>query len=95
MDGLRRWRSVELRGGPDGLVSDIALALDAIDKRFGSLAALTHASLVVRRGTLHAVLVIAKHFRNFGSATERLNDFMVFHMAILHTMFKLGATHHV
>jgi simple sugar transport system ATP-binding protein len=37
-------------------VSDIALALDAIDKRFGAIPALTHASLTVRRGTLHAVL---------------------------------------
>ncbi|MHB1313369.1 MAG: ABC transporter ATP-binding protein [Gemmatimonadaceae bacterium] len=37
-------------------MSDIALALDAIDKRFGATAALTGASLTVRRGTLHAVL---------------------------------------
>jgi simple sugar transport system ATP-binding protein len=37
-------------------VSDIALALEAIDKRFGEVQALRGASLNVRRGTLHAVL---------------------------------------
>ena len=37
-------------------MSDTALALRAIDKRFGATLALAHASLVVRRGTLHAVL---------------------------------------
>ena len=37
-------------------MSDSALALDAIDKRFGEVQALRGASLNVRRGTLHAVL---------------------------------------
>jgi simple sugar transport system ATP-binding protein len=37
-------------------VSDIALVLRAIDKRFGVTTALAGASLTVRRGTLHAVL---------------------------------------
>ena len=37
-------------------MSDIALALEAIDKRFGEVQALRGASLNVRRGTLHAVL---------------------------------------
>ena len=37
-------------------MSDTALALRAIDKRFGATTALVHASLAVRRGTLHAVL---------------------------------------
>jgi simple sugar transport system ATP-binding protein len=37
-------------------VSDSALALEAIDKRFGEVQALRGASLNVRRGTLHAVL---------------------------------------
>jgi len=56
MDGLARRGAVELCGGPDGAVTDIALALGAIDKRFGATTALTGASLTVRRGTLHAVL---------------------------------------
>ncbi len=47
---------MELCGGPDGFVSDIVLALEAVDKRFGGTTALTNASLTVRRGTLHAVL---------------------------------------
>ncbi len=47
---------MELCGGPDGFVSDIVLALEAVDKRFGGTTALTKASLTVRRGTLHAVL---------------------------------------
>jgi ABC-type uncharacterized transport system ATPase subunit len=37
-------------------VTDIALALRAIDKRFGATQALAGTSLTVRRGTLHAVL---------------------------------------
>ena len=37
-------------------MTDTALALGAIDKRYGATAALTGASLTVRRGTLHAVL---------------------------------------
>lgn len=37
-------------------MSDSALALEAIDKRFGEVQALRGASLTVRRGTLHAVL---------------------------------------
>ena len=37
-------------------MSDSALALEAIDKRFGEVQALRGASLNVRRGTLHAVL---------------------------------------
>jgi simple sugar transport system ATP-binding protein len=37
-------------------VSDFALALHAIDKRYGTVRALTSASLTVGRGTLHAVL---------------------------------------
>ncbi|MEK7239223.1 MAG: ATP-binding cassette domain-containing protein [Gemmatimonadota bacterium] len=37
-------------------MSDTALALRAIDKRFGVTTALAGASLTVRRGTLHAVL---------------------------------------
>ena len=37
-------------------MSDTALALRAIDKRFGATTALVTASLTVRRGTLHAVL---------------------------------------
>lgn len=37
-------------------MSDTALVLRAIDKRFGATTALVQASLAVRRGTLHAVL---------------------------------------
>lgn len=37
-------------------MSDATLALHAIDKRFGEVCALSGASLIVRRGTLHAVL---------------------------------------
>lgn len=37
-------------------MSEDALALHAIDKRFGAVQALANASLTVRRGTLHAVL---------------------------------------
>ncbi|MHB8837424.1 MAG: ABC transporter ATP-binding protein [Gemmatimonadaceae bacterium] len=37
-------------------MSDLALSLRAIDKRFGEVRALASASLDVRRGTLHAVL---------------------------------------
>ncbi len=37
-------------------MSDSALTLHAIDKRFGAVQALSSASLEVRRGTLHAVL---------------------------------------
>lgn len=47
---------MELCGGPHRIVSDTALALRAIDKRFGTTTALVTASLAVRRGTLHAVL---------------------------------------
>jgi general nucleoside transport system ATP-binding protein len=47
---------VEFRGGSHRAVNDTALALRAIDKRFGAVAALSGASLTVRRGTLHAVL---------------------------------------
>jgi simple sugar transport system ATP-binding protein len=47
---------MEFRGGFHRVVSDTALALRAIDKRFGATSALVNASLVVRRGTLHAVL---------------------------------------
>jgi len=47
---------MELLAGPNGAVSEHALSLRAIDKRFGSVQALAGASLTVRRGTLHAVL---------------------------------------
>lgn len=40
----------------DGVVSDHALALSDISKRFGDVHALASASLTVRRGTVHAVL---------------------------------------
>lgn len=47
---------MELRGSSHRTVSDSALALEAIDKRFGEVQALRGASLNVRRGTVHAVL---------------------------------------
>lgn len=47
---------MELRGVSHRSVSDTALALRGIAKRFGVTEALTGASVVVRRGTLHAVL---------------------------------------
>ncbi len=37
-------------------MSNIAITLQAIDKRFGEIQALRSASLIVRRGTVHAVL---------------------------------------
>jgi simple sugar transport system ATP-binding protein len=37
-------------------VTELALSLQAVDKRFGDVQALSNASLAVRRGTLHAVL---------------------------------------
>lgn len=49
-------RAVELCGSSHRVVSESALALEAIDKRFGEVQALRGASLNVRRGTLHAVL---------------------------------------
>ena len=56
MAGHARGCSVEFCGGAYRIVSDTALALRAIDKRFGVTTALAGASLTVRRGTLHAVL---------------------------------------
>ena len=47
---------MELRGVSHRAVSDTALALRGIAKRFGVTEALSGASVVVRRGTLHAVL---------------------------------------
>jgi len=47
---------VEFRGHPHGVVTEHALLLQGIDKRFGDVQALSGASLAVRRGTLHAVL---------------------------------------
>lgn len=51
-----RRRPLDLRGGSHRIVSDAALSLRAIGKRFGATTALANASLAVRRGTLHAVL---------------------------------------
>jgi simple sugar transport system ATP-binding protein len=56
MDGGTGKSAVVVRGRADGTVSDIALALQGIDKRFGDIQALAGVSLNVRRGTLHAVL---------------------------------------
>ena len=56
MDGGAGRCAVELCGSSHRAVSDSALALEAIDKRFGEVQALRGASLNVRRGTLHAVL---------------------------------------
>ena len=56
MAGRTRRRAVELRGVSHRAVSDTALALRGIAKRFGVTEALSGASVVVRRGTLHAVL---------------------------------------
>ena len=56
MDGGAGGGVVVVRGRADGTVSDTALALQGIDKRFGDLHALAGVSLNVRRGTLHAVL---------------------------------------
>lgn len=47
---------MEVRGGAHRVVSDSALSLHDINKRFGAVQALNGASLTVRRGTLHAVL---------------------------------------
>jgi general nucleoside transport system ATP-binding protein len=56
MDSGTGGDSVVVRGRADGTVSDTALALQGIGKRFGDLQALAGVSLNVRRGTLHAVL---------------------------------------
>ena len=56
MAGGAGQRAVELCGSSHRVVSESALALEAIDKRFGEVQALRGASLNVRRGTLHAVL---------------------------------------
>jgi ABC-type uncharacterized transport system ATPase subunit len=56
MAGGTRGSSFDLRGGPNRVVNNHALALHAIYKRFGATQALVDASLTVRPGTVHAVL---------------------------------------
>lgn len=56
MAGRHSGCPVEFCGRPHWAVNDTALALHGIEKRFGATAALTGASLAVRRGALHAVL---------------------------------------